>query len=344
MKLGVLLNDLPRETNRVDLDPDVKDAWGQPVARITHTNHPNDLVLGNWQVNKNKEILEAAGASKVLPVYFEQSTYYHRYTVDFYLHLALVLEARGEALADEVRGPLERALDYLVALVRPDGSSPLIGDDDGGRLMMLNSRPANDFRDTIGLGGVLLRGPEYCFAAGPLPVEAGWLLGPGAGERYRAAGSSEPPASVVFREGGHAVMRSAWRPGADWLLFDCGPQGAFGHSHADALAIELAVEGRPVLVDAGTFTYVAEPEWRERFRGGAKHNSVTLAGESSALSAGPFRWEAGADAKLTAWVSTPELDYAAGLHHGFWRFSPPATHRPACPPPRGPYSPRAAAR
>jgi choline dehydrogenase-like flavoprotein len=73
MKLGVLLNDLPRETNRVDLDPDVKDAWGQPVARITHTNHPNDVVLGNWQVNKNMEILEAAGASKILPVYFEQT-------------------------------------------------------------------------------------------------------------------------------------------------------------------------------------------------------------------------------------------------------------------------------
>lgn len=74
MKLGVLLNDLPRESNRVDLDPEVKDAWGQPVARITHTNHPNDVTLGNWQVNKNQEILEAAGASKVLPVYFEQAT------------------------------------------------------------------------------------------------------------------------------------------------------------------------------------------------------------------------------------------------------------------------------
>lgn len=74
MKLGVLLNDLPRETNMVDLDPDVKDAWGQPVARVTHTNHPNDVAMGNWQVNKNKEIMEAAGASTVIPVYFEQAT------------------------------------------------------------------------------------------------------------------------------------------------------------------------------------------------------------------------------------------------------------------------------
>jgi choline dehydrogenase-like flavoprotein len=74
MKLGVLLNDLPRETNRVDLDPHVKDAWGQPVARITYANHPNDLALGNWQVRKNMEILETAGASKILPVFFERTT------------------------------------------------------------------------------------------------------------------------------------------------------------------------------------------------------------------------------------------------------------------------------
>lgn len=73
MKIGVLLNDLPRESNRVDLDPDVKDAWGQPAARITHTNHPNDVVIGNWQVRKNLEILDAAGAASTIPVWFEQA-------------------------------------------------------------------------------------------------------------------------------------------------------------------------------------------------------------------------------------------------------------------------------
>jgi hypothetical protein len=34
------------ETNRVDLDPDVKDAQGLPVARITHRQHLNDIATG----------------------------------------------------------------------------------------------------------------------------------------------------------------------------------------------------------------------------------------------------------------------------------------------------------
>ncbi|WP_419818221.1 GMC family oxidoreductase [Glaciibacter flavus] len=74
MKLGVMTQDLPREQNIVDLDPDVKDGWGLPVARITHTPHPNDLAHTNWQVDKNMQVLTEAGASKVVPVYLDKIT------------------------------------------------------------------------------------------------------------------------------------------------------------------------------------------------------------------------------------------------------------------------------
>lgn len=74
MKIGGVLHDLPVESNRVDLDPVVKDAWGMPVARITHTPHPNDFALDRWQVDKNAEILDAAGASKIIPIYMERIT------------------------------------------------------------------------------------------------------------------------------------------------------------------------------------------------------------------------------------------------------------------------------
>jgi choline dehydrogenase-like flavoprotein len=74
MKIGVILHDMPVESNTVDLDPDVKDAWGLPVARITHKPHPNDIAMAKWQVDKNAEILEAAGARKTVPVYLERST------------------------------------------------------------------------------------------------------------------------------------------------------------------------------------------------------------------------------------------------------------------------------
>lgn len=54
--------DLPMESNRVDLDPDVKDAYGLPVPRITHRQHPNDLAMSRWYSERLLEIGAAAGA------------------------------------------------------------------------------------------------------------------------------------------------------------------------------------------------------------------------------------------------------------------------------------------
>ncbi|GAA0492269.1 GMC family oxidoreductase [Microbacterium aurantiacum] len=69
MKIGMILQDLPQETNRVDLDPTVTDRWGLPVARITNKPHANDTAMSRWQIDKNVEILEAAGAVRTMPVY-----------------------------------------------------------------------------------------------------------------------------------------------------------------------------------------------------------------------------------------------------------------------------------
>jgi choline dehydrogenase-like flavoprotein len=74
LALGIILHDMPVESNRVDLDPKVTDAWGAPVARITHKPHPNDVAMARWQVDKNVEILEAAGATTTVSEELRRST------------------------------------------------------------------------------------------------------------------------------------------------------------------------------------------------------------------------------------------------------------------------------
>lgn len=74
MKVGMCLHDLPVATNRVDLDPTLKDAWGLSVARVTHKSHPNDMALAAWQLNKNAEILDAAGATQITAVTHKRCT------------------------------------------------------------------------------------------------------------------------------------------------------------------------------------------------------------------------------------------------------------------------------
>jgi choline dehydrogenase-like flavoprotein len=64
MAAAFLLHDLPQESNRVDLDPEVTDDWGLPVARITHRMHTNDIAQAAWFAARCGEILAAAGATQ----------------------------------------------------------------------------------------------------------------------------------------------------------------------------------------------------------------------------------------------------------------------------------------
>jgi choline dehydrogenase-like flavoprotein len=65
MTINCFVTQMPLETNRVDLDPDVKDEWGLPAMRITSTSHPDDIKNMEFFRKKSIEILEAAGAKKV---------------------------------------------------------------------------------------------------------------------------------------------------------------------------------------------------------------------------------------------------------------------------------------
>ena len=54
--------DMPRERNRVDLDPRVRDAWRMPVARITHSFMHRDYHEAEWVMDKEEALLNEAGA------------------------------------------------------------------------------------------------------------------------------------------------------------------------------------------------------------------------------------------------------------------------------------------
>jgi choline dehydrogenase-like flavoprotein len=63
--LGSNCQAMPQENNRVDLDPRVRDAWGMPVARITHSYAEIDRKIANFVMDKEEQLLREAGAIKV---------------------------------------------------------------------------------------------------------------------------------------------------------------------------------------------------------------------------------------------------------------------------------------
>ena len=55
--------DLPQLTNRVDLDPHIKDIFGLPVARTTYRPHAHELAASAFYAPKLEAILREAGAT-----------------------------------------------------------------------------------------------------------------------------------------------------------------------------------------------------------------------------------------------------------------------------------------
>jgi hypothetical protein len=277
------------------------------------------------------EILRSQLPRHVQPdgVYFEQSTYYHRYTTDFYVHLAIMLRRNGLASPPELESKLKLLLDHLLYVSRPDGTTPFVGDDDGGRLVFLDQRPHNDFRSLLATGAVLFNRSDYKFVAGEAAEETLWLLGVDGVRAFDQIGSQPPlKESVAFPNGGYYVMRDDWSPSANYLLFDCGPHGTAncGHAHADALAIELAAQGQTILVDPGTFTYTGDGQLRDWFRSSIAHNTLTIDRQSSSLPAGAFSWKTRTDCERLEWIDHQRFTYVSGRHDGYSSLAKPGIH------------------
>jgi uncharacterized heparinase superfamily protein len=262
-------------------------------------------------------------------VYFEQSSYYQRYTADFYIHLLMLARASGAALPAEVEERLALLIDHLMWITRPDGTASLFGDDDGGRLITLARRKSNDWRDTIATAAAIFSRGDWKFVAGEAKVETLWLLGPAALTRYDDIEARSPvETSHAFTEGGYYVMRDGWSRDSSYVFIDCGPHGSSscGHAHADALAFEFAANGKTWLVDPGTYTYTGDSEMRDLFRSTHAHNTVTVDDQSQSVTSGPFSWQHIAGASAKQFVSQIDLDYFEGSHDGYERLADPVTH------------------
>jgi hypothetical protein len=279
-------------------------------------------------------IFAAEMPRQVLPdgVYFEQSTWYHRYTLDFLVHLLVLAGENDIDPGSRHAATLERMLEHVLALTRPDGTVPLIGDDDGGSLLPVDGPPTRDFRAALATGAALFGRSDFKYMAGAPARETLWLLGTRGLAQYDALPTAEPAArSTAFHDGGFYVMRDGWGTGSGYLLIDGGPHGSLsgGHAHADALAVVASCGTENVLVDAGTGTYTTDPEIRDGFRSSLAHNTVSIDGLSSAVSGGPFRWESTATTAVDAWISVERFDYFRGRQDGFARLALPAVHERA---------------
>jgi hypothetical protein len=255
--------------------------------------------------------------------HLERSTHYHRYTLDFYMLALAVARITNDPAADTFAEAVSRLGFAARVLADDQGRLPHIGDDDGGMLMPMTGRSADDVVDSLAIAASLVNRPELAVGRGPEEVH--WMLSHPEATAASTPGLPSPAAfigSVALADTGYYVSRTA---SGDHLVIDGGAHGYqnAGHAHADALSITFSVGGLPLLIDAGTGCYTTNPAVRDRFRSTALHNTLTIDDRPQSIPNGPFHWSHIANGSVRRWRTHQRFDYFDGTHDGFG----PLAHR-----------------
>lgn len=186
--------------------------------------------------------------------YKELSNHYQRVVlVNAQYFIRLLAHVDPAYRSRPVLARVEQMWDFFAWSMRPDGTGPL--------------NNAGDHEFNAG----------FVAAVSPFYDRADWL------HMTRRGEAGPPPAgdpSRLFPWAGQAFLRTGWGYQAGWAYFDAGPYGS-AHQHVDRFHVSASVGGRPVLVDAGRYTYQPGP-WRDYFKGPNSHNVLLLDGQAAA--------------------------------------------------------------
>lgn len=182
-----------------------------------------------------------------------------------------------------------------------NGEGPNLGHNDGARLLPLGDADVRDLRASVQLGSALFNGARAIAELGPWDDALTWL------RVHEHSTSTLPRATALFNDGGYAVLV---QPRCTVMMRF--PRFRFRPSHADALHVDLWVDGENHLPDAGTYSYNADARWVAYFPGTASHNTIQFDSHDQMPRVGRFLF--------ANWLETDHLEPVAE-HEGALSFA-----------------------
>lgn len=199
---------------------------------------------------------------QVLPsgVHYERSVSYHRLMTELLSYPLFMLKRNGEAIPHDIIERIDGMYSYIRAYLKPNGLSPLIGDNDDGRFVPFIKRDFRDHSYLINAGSV-----ENRFVSlGCYPIS---YHKPSIFEIYSDAG-----VAIANKNGKYLFVNN----GGYSRFYDQKTQIINTHTHNDALSFELSLRGEDIFVDPGTYLYTSSRTDRDAFRSTRKHNTVVV--------------------------------------------------------------------
>jgi hypothetical protein len=250
---------------------------------------------------------------------------YHGYVLGLLLLAGIEGEAAGHPMSGHYWRSIVHMSDALAANLDDEVQAPRQGDGDDAWALMIDAPEGGPWAPLLELAGGVVGARDWWPTARTHSALA--VLVPQIAHQRPIADPRQRRRPNRFADAGITFLRDD----VISCRVDHGPHGYLStsaHGHADALSFELAIGGRPVLIDPGTYCYQGEPEWRRYFRSTLAHNTLEIENADQAEQAGPFLWSS----RIGSWVESAHgIDDGAVAdltvaHDGYRRLPVKATH------------------
>jgi hypothetical protein len=157
------------------------------------------------------------------------------------------------------------------------GDGPNLGANDGARLLPLTDSDYRDYRPSVHLAMALFKDCRAYQESGLWNLHLSWL--------DISEQTHKPPCffDCNYDEGGYKILRVE-----NANVFFRFPRFSFRPSQADALHVDLWVDGHNILADAGTLSYNSSPDMTWYFSGTVSHNTIEFDGRDQMPKLGRF--------------------------------------------------------
>jgi len=216
--------------------------------------------------------------------------------------------------------------------LKPDGTTPIIGDQDNGRLLPFGTEKLIDFRYLLSIGAVLFNRADFKQQGEGYNIYTALLGGDNSWIKYNEVPDDcTELESKAFPDAGIYIIRKS----EDYLLFNATGMGKYpelspaGHTHSDLLSFELYTLGKSFLVDPGSYVYTANADMRLLFRSTQMHNTLVIDGQSQNNMSRELFWSYDRDAipDVLNWSNNDSFDTVTATHSGYLRLPAPALHQ-----------------
>ena len=266
----------------------------------------------------------------------EEAAEYIQFITDFFLIAQVVGDRTGNRFSKTYRSTLQQILHYIAEFLDCRGTFPRYGDEDDGRVLLLDDEhPHNNFQSLLRSGAVLFGQPLFKQRSADMGKQPRFdlknyvLFGVNGWLAFDAVETTDVLlGSKFYEKEGHFIIRkqepvyNATPSREIYIHADVAPLGFLSiaaHGHADALSFLMHVDGHVFLADPGTYSYQTDPEWRNYFVSTRAHNTVCIDGKNQASQAGALLWLDHYKTQLLSASSTTEADQVTGTHNGYER-------------------------